>query len=246
MKLQLIISGSLLASLSFGAVFTESFDDVRDVNGNTDLTGLTARGWTVINKSNPAGFTSWYAGETGYVSEDENAVTNTVNAGSNVEYMAANYNNTGNVGTISDYLISPEYAFRNGDSVEFETISDGAAPDRLEMLTSWAGASTNVGVDAAGTGSDFTHVILTVNPVLDPAGYPTVWTKYTATFAGLPGTQNGRFAFHYNVPNGGLSGANSSYIGVDNFKYTLAPEPASMALIGIGLVGLVRRRKTSR
>lgn len=235
-----------MASLSLGAVFTESFDDVSDAYGNTTLAGLNARGWTVVNKSNPLGFTNWYAGETGYIAADQNAGTNDVNPGTNTNYIAANYNNTGNVGTISDYLLSPVYTFRNGDSVSFETISDGVAPDNMELLQSWNGGSANVGVDANGTGSDFSHVLLKVNPVLTANGYPTQWTRYTATLAGLPGTQTGRFALHYYVPNGGLLGANSSYIGVDNFKYTLAPEPASLAAIGIGLVGLIRRRKASK
>ena len=50
-------------------------------------------------------------------------------------------------------------------------------------------------------------------------GYPNVWTQYTVTISGVPTATTGRFALRYFVENGGPSGANSNYIGID----TLGP-----------------------
>jgi hypothetical protein len=50
-----------------------------------------------------------------------------------------------------------------------------------------------------------------------------VWTEYTITLAGLPGPTPGRFAFHYDVPNGGAAGLQGDYIGIDSVGFTPAP-----------------------
>lgn len=240
MKLQLILGASLLGVTAFGQAFTETFDDLVDANGNTNLSGLYGRGWDVKNQSTPVGLTAWYGGETSYMAQDQSSETNTVNAGSNIGYIAANYNNTSTsgTGTISDFLFSPTTSLHNGDTFSFETISDGYAPDNLELLLSTAGSSESA--------SDFSHVLLQINPTLSPTGYATTWTKYTVTLSGLSGTGlTGKFALHYAVPNAGLFGVNSSYIGVDNVVYTPnpAPEPASLAALAIGAVSVLRRRR---
>lgn len=59
-----------------------------------------------------------------------------------------------------------------------------------------------------------------MNSTLVANVYPQVWTQYTITFSGLPAPTSGRLAFRYFVTNGGPSGANSDYIGVDNVVYT--------------------------
>lgn len=57
-----------------------------------------------------------------------------------------------------------------------------------------------------------------MNPSLITGVYPTSWTKFTATVSGLAGPTSGRVAFRYFVTNGGPSGANSDYIGIDEFS----------------------------
>jgi hypothetical protein len=59
-----------------------------------------------------------------------------------------------------------------------------------------------------------------VNPTLAVGGYPEVWTQFTATVTGAPAPTCGRFAFRYYVTNGGPSGSNSNYIGLDLVEFT--------------------------
>ena len=82
---------------------------------------------------------------------------------------------------------------------------------------STSGASTNVGANSTSVG-DFTALLLDINPTLVTGVYPIVFTPFTVTVSGLgaPNT-NGRLAFRYFVTNGGPSGANSDYIGIDTF-----------------------------
>ena len=42
---------------------------------------------------------------------------------------------------------------------------------------------------------------------------------------------------------GGYSGAGGNRLGIDNVRLTVTPEPASMALLGLGLATLARRRR---
>ena len=85
-------------------------------------------------------------------------------------------------------------------------------PDRMRLLLSTNGAST--------TPADFSTVLVSVNEGLTTAGYPNAWTQFNVTISGLSGATSGRFAFNYNVPNGGPSGANSDFIGIDTVLYS--------------------------
>ena len=53
--------------------------------------------------------------------------------------------------------------------------------------------------------------------------YPEVWTQYTVNISGAGAGASGRLAFRYFVENGGPSGINSNYIGVDDAVYTTFP-----------------------
>ncbi len=56
----------------------------------------------------------------------------------------------------------------------------------------------------------------------------------------------GRFAFRYFVENGGPSGSNSDYIGIDTLTITPVPEPTSLALLGIPAVGYLWKRRRAK
>ncbi len=184
--------------------FSEGFDNI---------TTLPASGWFLQNNSIP-GLTNWFQG---------NATVFPAHSGATNSYIGANFNNTVATNTISNWLVTPNISFNNGDVITFYTRKNApdTYPDRLQVRLSTNGASTNVGTGAEGVG-DFTTLLLDINPTLVVGGYPITWTQYTITVSGLAGPTSGRAAFRYYVPNGGPTGANSEYIGIDTFTYTPA------------------------
>ena len=188
---------------------------------NFDLySSLAGRGWVMQNNSNPLGGTNWYQG----VSVAAGGPFNSFN-GPDSSYIAANYNSTGgsifSSGKISNWLISPVFNLRNGDTVKFYTQTDPAnfSPDRLQFRLSTNGASVNVGTTANSVG-DFTTLLQDINPTLALSVYPLVWTQFTSIISGLSAPTSGRVAFRYFVTNAGYYGSNSDYIGIDNFVYS--------------------------
>ncbi|WP_198971669.1 IPTL-CTERM sorting domain-containing protein [Xylophilus sp. ASV27] len=179
--------------------YTETFGDIATLPG---------AGWAMSNQSSPPGTTGWSQGDSSMFSAYSGAAT---------AYIAADLNNTVFTGTISNWLLTPVRTLRNGDVLTFYTRSSDTRPDRLEVRMSTNGASTNVGPPNEG---DFKALLLEINHYLDPNVYPTTWTQYTITLSGLSAPTSGRFAFRYFVTNGGPSGSNSDYIGIDDVVYT--------------------------
>ncbi len=194
--------------------FTENFDDITLLPGN---------GWALVNASSPIGITGWFQGN--------NTVFSAFN-GATDSYIGANFNNTTGANTISNWLMSPMRTFNNGDVISFytRTVDVPAFPDRLRLMLSTNGVST--------APADFTVTLLSVNNGLTTSGYPNSWTQFSATLSGLPpGGASGRFALKYDVTNGGPTGANSDYIGIDNVVYTAATCPSfSGAPANVGIV----------
>jgi hypothetical protein len=210
---QFLCAGAFAALVSIGVhhsahaqAFTEAFNDI-----NT----LASGGWVMSNASVGVGSTGWFQGNPPTAGGPFDAQSGAANA-----YIGANYNNTGSVGTISNWLLMPDRTIRNGDVLTFYTRkpSPDTYADRLEVRLSTNGASTNVG---SGTGvGDFTTLLMSVNPGLTLGVYPTTWTQYSVTVSGLPAPTSSRMAFRYFVTSGGLSGTNSDYIGIDTVSYT--------------------------
>ena len=179
---------------------------------------IFSNGWAQQNLSTPIGtLPNWFNG---------NATVFVANSSPDSTYIASNYNAVAGAATISNWLFAPTRTFSNGDVISFftRTVDTPTYPDRLELRLSTNGASVNAGTTNTSVG-DFTTVLLTVNPSLTTAGYPNVWTQYTVTISGLGGPTSGRVAFRYFVTNGGPSGANSDFIGIDNFTYTPVGTP---------------------
>jgi hypothetical protein len=173
-------------------------------------------GWAITNNSSPAGTATWFQG---------NATVFPSHIGDPTSYIGVNFNSVAGANTISNWLLTPEFMFNNGDSFSFWTrvpTGGGTFPDRLEVRWSGNGGSTDVGTTATSVG-DFDTLLLSINPDLTSTGYPEVWTQFTVDISGLSGPTSGRLAFRYFVTNGGPSGANSNYIGIDTFEYTPAP-----------------------
>jgi hypothetical protein len=198
---------TLFGTAANAQAITENFDNI---------TTLPGSGWVLTNNSNPVGSTSFTQGPSIGGGGPFDAFNGAADS-----YLSMNYNNTSGAGTISTFLISPNRTFRNGDVVTFYTrkASPDTYPDRLEVRISTNGASSAVG--AAGTGvGDFTTLLMSVNPSLVTGVYPLSWTQYTITISGLSAPTSGRLAFRYFVTNGGPTGANSDFIGIDAFQYT--------------------------
>ena len=184
--------------------------------GFNDITTLAGAGWVQTNNSVPVGSTSWFQGNPVALGGPFDAFNGATNA-----YIGANFNNTTGANTISNWLLTPNSTIKNGDVIQFytRTYAPTTYADRLEVRLSTNGASTNVGVGSAAVG-DFTTLLLSINPTLNLTAYPTTWTQYTITISGLSAPTSGRFALRYFVTNGGPSGNNSDYIGIDNFIYS--------------------------
>lgn len=181
---------------------------------------IFSNGWAQQNLSTPVGTTAWFNG---------NATVFPSYSGNDSTYIGANFNAVTGANTISEWLFAPNRTFNNGDIISFytRTVDTPTYPDRLEVRLSTNGASVNAGATNTSVG-DFTTLLLTINSGLTTGGYPNTWTQYTITMTGLAGPTSGRVAFRYFVTNGGPSGSNSDYIGIDNFQYTPAGTPDVM------------------
>jgi hypothetical protein len=213
----LVAVAVVAASTSAFAQISEDFDDIALLEG---------MGWNMQNLSSPIGTTGWFQGN-----------TTVFGPHSTTGYIGANFNNTSGTGTISNWLLTPEITLQNGAMWSFwtRTVDAPAFPDRLHLKMSVAGSSTEV--------SNFTTVLVTVNPDLTTTGYPNGWTEFSGSVGGLGGPVQGRLAFHYDVPNGGPTGANSDYIGIDTFDYNPVPEHGTIAVVALGLGALLLRRR---
>jgi hypothetical protein len=200
------------------------------VENFNNVPGLAASGWSLINNSSPAGATGWFQGN--------DAVFPGLDG--TTDYIAANFNNAGLGGDISNWLLTPLLTLNNGDTLSFFSQGAGIFADRLEVRLSTNGGSADVGGTASSVG-DFGTLLLTINPALDPNGYPTSWTEFTLTLSGLSGPTDGRLAFRYFVTD---TNTNANYIGIDDVTVAPAPvpEPATLTLLGLGLASLGARR----
>ncbi len=205
---------TLFLSIAFSATnaataplhqMTEEFQSVSAALNN---------GWVIQNNSNPIGNETWKQGYSSLFS---------ANSGDSIEYIAATFNSAGNLGTISNFLITPELYLTNQSVLTFYTRTTSIVtwPDRLQVLLSTNASSTDTGINETSVG-DFATTLLTINPDLqisDTTSYPTSWTKYTITITGLSAPTTGRIAFRYFVTEGGALGRNSYAIGIDSVTY---------------------------
>jgi len=199
-------------------VISEGFDTI--------TANVPGPGWFAQNNSTTVGTTTWFQG---------NSTVFPSHTGAPTSYIGANFNSTTGAGTISTWLLTPAVTLQNGAQMTFwtRTTTANPFPDRLQVRMSTNGASTNVGTGPTGTG-DFTTLLLDINPTYQTGGvYPEVWTLQTVTVSGVPSPTLGRFAFRYFVENGGPSGANSNYIGIDTFAYNAPCGPVPTPTPGV-------------
>ncbi|HEX9655621.1 MAG TPA: choice-of-anchor J domain-containing protein, partial [Bacteroidota bacterium] len=200
-----ILTGDVDASNDTSGVYTFEVlgANVLFAEGFNDPTFPPA-GWTTINRDGGGTTGPWFAGNVTVFPPFEGS-----------GYAADNFN-TANGFYIDDYLITPNVAGpapgpNDVDSLTFwmRSPDPNNFPDSLMILVSTTGIDT----------SNFT-----VN--LGYYNAPTSWTRFA--FA-LPTGANRYVAFRYLIYDGGPSGTNSNYVGVDDVRitrYTQAgPEP---------------------
>lgn len=200
--------------LSILLIFAAFSTNAQVLTSNTfdDITTLAGAGWSTLNLSSPVGTTTWFQG---------NPAVFPSYSGATSSYIGANFNATTGANTISTWLITPSQSLQNGDVISFYTRTGTGSiyPDRLELRLSTNGAFSADPVGNTGVG-DYTTLALSVNAGLIAGEYPEAWEQFSYTVTGLTGVVDCRIAFRYFVTNGGPSGANSNYIGIDDFAVT--------------------------
>ncbi|MBC7881359.1 MAG: choice-of-anchor J domain-containing protein [Anaerolineae bacterium] len=227
------ISLTLSVATAISLIVTNTAQAASLDEGFDDISTLTGQGWVQQNNSNPVGTTGWFQGDPRVFSSQ---------SGIDSSYIAADFNNTTENGTISNWLLTPILNFNNGDVLSFFTrTTDGNFPDRLEVRLSLAGASTDVGTSETSVG-DFMTLLLTINQELTTTDYPTAWTQFTVAILGFSIPTNGRLAFRYFVTDGGVQGNNSNFIGIDTVSVgseVIVPEPSQLSgLLFLGSIGI--------
>lgn len=178
------------------AILAEDFDDITTLMGDD---------WVMTNESVPLGTTDWFQG---------NDAVFPSQAGAADAYIGANFNNTSGVGTIDNWLITPVLPLNQLSEFSFWARSpDGSTfPDRIQVLMN----VTNTG----SATSDFTVVLADLDPVSTSGWAQTVINSFPGA------TAQGRIAFRYFVTDGGPSGSNSDYIGIDSLEVLAGADSA--------------------
>ena len=212
----------LILPLTLSAGIVENFDNIGTLAGN---------GWVMTNNSSTGGTTGWFQG---------NPAVFTAHSGPPESYIAANFNNAGFGGNISNWLMTPVFDLSSPNRITFWTRTEAGSnfPDSLEVRLSTNGASSNVGALPTTVG-DFTSLLLSINPTLSVGGYPEGWTQYEIDLAKVGNGVTGRVGFRYLVTD---TSVNGDYIGIDNFDQIPVPEPMTLLTLGSGLLGIAARR----
>ena len=167
------------------------FED--SLNGANDTTALKSRGYLPYYRgSGSQGVAAtWFQG---------NSTVFSAFNGPSTGYVAANYQVVTSINNIDSWLVLPVTPVAAGDTLSFYERGTTSTTwvDSMRVMYSSVGDST-----PEGTWTELGRFMNT-----DAGWFNRIYTVPTAG-------PNGRFALRYCVVNGGPSGSNSDYIGVD-------------------------------
>ncbi|MEZ5471012.1 MAG: choice-of-anchor J domain-containing protein [Marinicella sp.] len=199
LALSFFICGLLMAKQSHAGGLEEGFESVND---------LPNQNWTFENRSDFVGDLFWSQGISKLFAAHD---------GSANSYILGGVGQTaGNV--LCDWLILPDMGAVEQLNFYTRTQPNSLSADRLVVVYSPSGGTTtgpcvnNQPANIAGS-SDFGdfQVIHSINPNLDPGGYPEQWTEIN-----VPVNGSGRLALVYFVENVGQSPFNGNLIAIDS------------------------------
>ncbi len=170
-------------------------------NGDNSVTGLQARGYTVLNVDGGGTVDPWFQPTGTQFPAYEGPITG---------YVAGNYQGA-NGFLIDQWLISPQITVNAGDTLSFwhRSIDNNPFDDSIYVRL-----STTAGI----TPGDFD--ITWGRYLVSESG----WARWTATFP-ISGTV--RFAIQYYIVDGGPSGNNSNFFGIDLLEVISAAAPTT-------------------
>jgi hypothetical protein len=185
----------------------------------SNVPALTAQGWSIANRSEPVGTTTWHQGNASVFPSYEGAPD---------AYAAADMDAAKGWPSIVDvWLVTPLIDFGpnsiSARALDLHARALAGAANRLVVRQCLTDASETCAIPASGVGG-FATTLLEINPDIALDGFPDTWTRYIATSAdGLATVGRGRIAFHYSIP-AQPDGSHGTYIGLDSVVMTGATE----------------------